>query len=295
MAVALCGLNVSSQNISKDRLTKHVYVLASDSLTGRKVGSEGGRKAAEYIANELRNMGQTPIIDTFQNKVLLRNILCRFDGTDPVLKNEYIIVVCHYDHIGQNQEGQIFPGANDNATSNAALLEMVRNWKPTKRSVIFVWSDGEEFGMLGARSHVLKYISELDKIKLVIGLEMLGHLNRTNNAHLLGQELTVEGSDIVDEIKKNGELEIITQIEYSERFLGGTDTAPFWMKGIPVMVWFVNSMENYHKTTDTAQTIDYDGMVKLTKYISESITKFADTPTITATQLAKENILNRQK
>lgn len=290
LAATLWSVSISAQNISTENITKHVYVLASDSLAGRKAGSEGGQKAANYIAFELRKMGLTPIIESSQGKVALQNVICELKGTDPTLENERILIVSHYDHIGQNGDGVIYPGANDNATSNAALLEVVRNWKPTKRSVIFMWSDGEEMGMLGARAYVEKHRAELGNLKLVMASEMLGHLDRTKNVHLLGQDLTVEGADIVAAIVEDSELDIITQSEHPERFLGGTDTAAFWVEGIPVMVWFTDSSENYHKTTDTAQTIDYKGMTLITKYIARSIQKFADSPTITATELARLKI-----
>lgn len=287
LVIALWSVWAQAQSISIDSIQKHVEVLASDSLAGRQVGTEGGAKAASYILRELCQMGLAARVDTAFEPIRLLNVICEFEGTDPELKKERIILVSHYDHIGVSDFGEVFSGANDNAVSNAAMLELARNWHPTKRTVVLLWSDGEEIGMLGAKYYKEKYSSEMDNVKLVMASEMLGHLDETENVQCLGVDLTIEGSQIIQSIATD-KLEIVTENEYPDRYLGGTDTAAFKDDGTPVMVWFTDSSANYHQPTDTAQTIDYQGVTLIAEHILSSIQAFANHATLTASPLANK-------
>lgn len=290
-ATILCSSFAVAQDISIDNLKKHVYVLASDSIAGRKAGTPTGRKANTYIVNSLSDSQINAQTDTslMNNGESLINIRHIFQGNDPELRDELILVIAHYDHIGVDKNGEICPGANDNATSVAALLEMARQWSPTKRSVVFIWSDGEELGILGTKSFVKQYPEKIKQIKLVISSEMLGYYNRTESFECLGKKMTEEGAAILDGISTNG-LNFVTENYMEPVFLRSTDTAPFIAYGIPVMVWMTPSMANLHQPTDSAELIDYTSMTEITKHLYNTLQAFANCETITAAEAAKKEI-----
>lgn len=290
-ATILCSSFAVAQDISIDNLKKHVYVLASDSLAGRKAGTPTGRKATTYIVNSLSDSQINAKTDTslMNNGESLINVRHIFQGNDPKLRDELILVIAHYDHIGVDQNGKIYPGANDNATSVAALLEMARQWSPTKRSVMFIWSDGEELGILGTKSFVKQYPENIKQIKLVISSEMLGYYDRTNSFVCMGVNMSQEADEILKVISTSG-LNLVTENPMESIFLRSTDTAPFIAFGIPVMVWTTPSMDNLHRPTDAAELIDYATMTEITKHLYNSLQAFANCETITATEAAKNEI-----
>ena len=180
LLVASTALMAQTQ---QQRLEKHLYYLASDSLQGRKAGSDDGRKAAAYIENEYRQMGLQPFGGTYrhyflhsyssirgrsvpvsadsvdyyaaQDKTVYCNLVGIIEGSDPVLKNEYIVVGGHYDHLGV-KDGEVYNGADDNASGTASVTEVARQLLARrgdlKRSVIICAFDAEELGLFGSQA-----------------------------------------------------------------------------------------------------------------------------------------------
>ncbi len=154
------------ETIHKRELRQHCEVLASDTLEGRETGTHGGEAAGTYIAGVLRKekhaLPAAPDGDYFQPfPPNSRNILVRIPGGDAALGREYVVVGAHYDHVGYGNSrnsrgpiGFIHNGADDNASGTAALLELVDAFcsldVPPKRSLLFVFWDGEEEGLLGS-------------------------------------------------------------------------------------------------------------------------------------------------
>ena len=125
-----------------------------------------------------------------------RNILVRLPGSDPDLKREYVVIGAHYDHVGRGNSrnsrgpiGQIHNGADDNASGTSALLELVDAFcsldVAPKRSLLFVFWDGEEQGLLGSQYWISAPTVPLEQIRLVINIDMIGRL-RDNRADVFG-------------------------------------------------------------------------------------------------------------
>jgi hypothetical protein len=122
------NFEVALQSIKAPDLTRHGAFLSSDAFEGRNCGSRGEGIAALYIASELRRMGVNPggTDGTYFQHVPLSgdrlsfNVLGRIDGTDPGLRHEVVIVGAHYDHLGMNRSGEIYNGADDNASGSSA-------------------------------------------------------------------------------------------------------------------------------------------------------------------------------
>ena len=134
---ALMAVSISSfAQTRQERLTEHVYYFAADSLNGRAAGSEDAAKAAAYIVKEFESIGLKPFYDDwympFTTKgVNYKNVVAVIEGSDPVLKDQYIVLGAHYDHLGI-KKGQIYNGADDNASGTAAVTEVAR--RPSSRS-----------------------------------------------------------------------------------------------------------------------------------------------------------------
>src|SRR3954452_2191527 len=179
------------ESITADELYHYVEVLADDVYEGRASGSRGGHAAAQWLIQQLRPFQLTPAgnnggyVQTFSNDC--RNILALQPGDDPQLQNEVILVGAHYDHVGYGSAnnsygpiGKIHNGADDNASGTSAVLETLetfaRSGLKTRRTILFVFWDGEERGLVGSRYWLSHPTLPIDRVKLDITLDMVGRL-----------------------------------------------------------------------------------------------------------------------
>ncbi|MHB9040153.1 MAG: M20/M25/M40 family metallo-hydrolase, partial [Melioribacteraceae bacterium] len=191
---------------SSERMLKTVQYLASEELAGRAPGSTGINKAADFIAEKFKNAGLLPgaddgtyfqkwdeVVDAKGTKAEVKNIIGIIPGTNPNLKDESVIVCAHYDHLGlgwpsanKGNEGKIHPGADDNASGVAVILELAellgKTLKP-QRTVIFVAFTSEESGLLGSKYYVQNMVRF--PAKKVIGVLNFDTVGRLGNNKLL--------------------------------------------------------------------------------------------------------------
>ena len=157
----LNATSVNSQIISKELVKKHLYILSSDEMEGRKAGTKGIEKAAQYIEQEFERIGldkfdeMTSFRQKFEkNGLSLFNVIGFLEGKSK--KNELIIISAHYDHLGVKIDGEgdlIFNGANDNASGVAAILTLAEYFNTNninERSLLFVAFTAEEMGLIGS-------------------------------------------------------------------------------------------------------------------------------------------------
>ena len=189
IALMLLGVTAVAQT-RQQRLTEHVYYLAADSLQGRKAGTEYSRKAASYIQRQYEEIGLKPFFgDWFHyfapggedSSIGAKyvDVVGVIEGSDPKLKNEYIVLGAHFDHLGV-RKGKVYNGADDNASGSAALIEVARELYARrdclKRSVIIAAFDAEELGLWGSKAladTLVKAVGQ-DRIKLMMSLDMVG-------------------------------------------------------------------------------------------------------------------------
>ena len=272
---------ITAQTTLKERLEKHVYTLADDSLKGRKAGSPENQKVAEYIIDQWKEIGITPYqedsyIQPF--KMQYQNVIGILHGNDSLFQNEYIVVGAHYDHLGTKIKDDsivIYNGADDNASGVATLIELGRQLKAIqpmlKRSIILVAFDAEEAGLLGSSHFVDNPIVPLQQIKLMLSVDMVGY-------HRKSGYVKYEGSGTI----KNGENQILEEQiipeglhvkikKFENSPFTATDTRPFAMKGIPTLAVTTGLKSPYHKPEDAADLIDYDGMALITTHLTNYI------------------------
>jgi len=191
------------------------------------------------------------------------NVVGLLEGSDPKLKDEYLVIGAHLDHVG-SQAGEIYaPGANDNASGSAAVLEMAKTFinskiKP-KRSIIFVLFASEEIGLEGAKHFADNSPVPVEKITAMINLDCVGY----------GDSIQVgngKSAPNLWQIAKTNDSLYTKQMTTNTWLGGGADATPFHQKGIPC-AYFVttNSYEHLHSITDTYDTLNKDLYEKITR------------------------------
>lgn len=211
------------------------------------------------------------------------NILGYVEGTDTKLKDEFIVVGAHYDHLGYggptSMKGhggrpQVHNGADDNASGVVSMIEIAQKFmqNPPKRSVIFVSFSAEEMGLLGSVHFVNNAPIEIDKITSMINLDMVGRMKKN--------ELTVFGtssSNAFDSIIDSLDLSDTVAVTKASDAYGPSDHASFVTKNIPVLMFFTGIHEDYHKPSDDWDKINYQGMIWATDYIYSVVNTLANT------------------
>ena len=199
----------------------------------------------------------------YEKEAKTMNVVAMIEGSDAKLKEEFVIVGAHLDHVG-SQAGLLFPGANDNASGSAAVLEIaeafVKGGVQPKRSVVFVLFASEEQGLYGAKHFVESWKKGYDKITAMINLDCVGY----------GDSIQVGNGKSAPELWK-----IANQIDETsfnsmvDRTWsgGGADATPFHEKGIPCLYFVTtNSYDHLHLPTDKVETLNlvlYEKVVRL--------------------------------
>ena len=282
-------ITMAQQPSQKNRLEKHLYFLASDSLRGRLGGSDDAMRAAEYIVKQYEEMGIEPFYETgylqsFTNSLLgggrtFNNVVAFIPGNDPALKDEYVIVGAHYDHLGV-KNGKIYNGADDNASGTAAVIEIARQLKShqnqLKRSVIIVNFDGEELGLLGSDYMAERLAKEkrIKKVCLMMSVDMVGWYGQSGKLIVQGVGTMEKGKSMLKELAALlGVTLKTTKFEHS--VLTATDTEGFAKKGVPTLAVTTGLKSPYHKPEDDANLIDYEGLDKVSDYLTRLTTTVA--------------------
>lgn len=201
-----------------------------------------------------------------------RNVVGMVRGTDPQLKNEYVSIGAHFDHEGVGPAG-VYNGADDNASGTVAVLELARVFaenRPNKRSVLFMLHTAEEKGLLGS-----KYLSEnmnnLDNMIAHVNLDMIGR-EATDSIYSIGSDrLSSEFSDLIDQVNSSGMNlfldKSLDQPDDKRRLYYRSDQYNFAKKGIPVVFFFDNHKEDYHRITDDIEKINYQKIKNVTQLV----------------------------
>ena len=266
----------NAQSAQQERLKKHVYLLASDSLRGRDAGTVDADKAAQYIVKQFKEIGIEPyykegFYQPFEKygTTTYKNIVGVIPGNDPVLKDEYIVIGAHYDHVGVKND-KIYNGADDNASGTATIIEMARILKARqsqlKRSIIVVAFDAEEKGLWG--SNYLTEQLDLSKIKLMMSIDMVGWLHEGKTLRLHGAATIKDGKKLLQEEARKMQMDI-DAIKFETSVFGATDTQGFAKKNVPTLYVTTGLKSPYHKPEDDAELIDYEGMDRITSYMAD--------------------------
>jgi len=273
---------------SEQRMMADIHHLAGKKLAGRGLGSDELDEAANYIAKVFQQAGlQTHDDDYFQQwradvtklgtDIVLKNVIGILPGTNPLYTGQSIVVSAHYDHLGrgwpdvrEGNEGKIHPGADDNASGVAVMLELARilgkKWQP-ERTVVFVAFTGEEAGLLGSDYYVANNTHYPAKQAMaILNLDAVGRLG-DNAISIFGADSASEwvhifrGVGFVTGIKTN----------INKRPFGASDHVNFHEIGIPGVQFFSGIHLDYHRPSDTIDKINGAGLVKVASVVRETL------------------------
>ena len=297
----LVSVFLNSQTINEISVKKHLYTLANDSMQGRKAGSPGIEKAAKYIEQQFSEIGLKPFENSSfrqsfkhinsrsekKEELDLFNIIGLLKGTS--LKEEFVIISAHYDHLGQIEGGKgdlVFNGANDNATGVAAMIMLAEYFKKAqinKRSVLFVAFTAEEMGLVGS-NYFGKTISA-ESIIAGVNIEMIGKESPfgPKTAWLTGFKRSTFG-EIIQKNLSSSEYRLYPDPYKDFRLFFRSDNASLARLGVPAHTFSTSPMDkdlDYHQLSDEVETLDVKIITETIKAISvgvKSIVSGDDTP-----------------
>jgi len=276
------------------RMMGVVKTLASKTYEGRGVGTKGLDKAADYIARELKAAGLKPggedgtYFQTFTVKgeggksVEVRNVVGIIPGNKPELAGQSVVLSAHYDHLGHGWpgardafKGQIHPGADDNASGVAVMLEMAHALAKSApdRTIIFLASTAEEAGLLGAR-HYVKTAKDYpaDKIFANVNLDTVGRAE--GKIMIFGASSAREWPFIfMGTTATTGIQTVLAQQE-----VNASDHTAFLEANIPAIHIFGAATTDYHRPSDTAKTIDPSSLVRVATLTKEVVAYLGTRP-----------------
>ena len=228
--------------------------------------------------------GKTEIVRELANT---RNVVMLLPGEDEKLKNEYIIIGAHFDHLGMGGQGSgsraldtigIHHGADDNASGVAMMLELARKFAETngshKRTIVCLAFTGEEEGLLGSKHFTDDPGINLSSVNAMINLDMVGRLNETNNLQIFG---VGTATGLKNLIYSKSDTSVI-KLTLSDEGYGPSDHSSFYGKNIPVLFYFTGAHLDYHTPMDTWDKINFDGMVKISGLIFNVAEELASSP-----------------
>jgi hypothetical protein len=298
-AVAACASATPAINpsLKPAGIAADIAYLASPALAGRASGTPGNDSAAVFLARRHYALGlpgafsalcateQGCGVSYFQyfvgDEVAGHNVGAFIRGSDPDFYREFVVVGAHYDHLGRSPRfaldpdllSSVRPGADDNASGTAALLELARRLaaSPPPRSVLIIHFDAEEWGLVGSRAFVQRPPVPASAIVFMLNLDMVGRLR--------GHDLLIDGS--VADLPTRALADSVARAlgvpaARSNASEGRSDHAVFAALGVPALSLTSGFHPDYHRVTDVASRIDVPGLTRIVD-VAEGIVRAAAT------------------
>jgi hypothetical protein len=283
-----------SEVIRTEELKAHVYRLASPEFLGRR--GPGAARAANYIADAFEKLKLKPAFgDSYfqpipwlltsgkdkQSSIIGKNVGAILPGSDPKLKDEWILLSCHLDHLGTKGD-KLFAGADDDASGCAMLLEVAERFalqkaKP-KRTIVFVAFDQEESGLLGSTHFAAKPPLAFGQMKACLTADMIGR----SMGNVMDEYVFALGSESSKELRQ-----LLEETPPKEGLKAGrigadiigtrSDYGPFRDRNVPFLFFSTGIHPDYHTPNDTPDRIDFEKARKICNWIFELTAKLADT------------------
>ena len=229
---------------------------------------------SKQAAEKLANAKVTLTTDVVRAEVPSYNVIGVLEGSDPILKQQNIIIGAHYDHLGRGGEGSLAPksgeihhGADDNASGTAGLIELARlfsSQKPRlKRTLIFIAFSGEEEGLLGSNYYVNHPLAPLTNTVGMINMDMIGRMK--------DRKLIIGGVGTAKEWRQLIEPEKSFELTLNEDGFGPSDHSSFYGKQVPVLFFWTGTHNDYHKPSDTWDKINYNDEAKILGFVARIV------------------------
>ncbi len=298
-AVAICFVNERGDSadvlspFGLDRLGKNSGIVAlqvrrtpcarifppkGTSMFVAETAIETKRKPNSFA---LMNTTATVSVETELVEGSSTNVAGVIRGSDPTLASQYIVVGAHYDHLGMGDENSlhskrdpiIHPGADDNASGTAGLIELARRLlaNPPRRSVLFLAFSGEEKGLIGSKYWTTTPTIPLSDVAAMINMDMIGRL-RDNKLNIQGTGTSAIWPALIDRTKTDLPLVVSSTADG----FGPSDHSSFTAKSVPVLFFFTGLHSDYHRPSDTWDKLNYDGESTVLTYIERVVRDVAD-------------------
>jgi len=285
-------LETALNKISAESAKRTVNYLTSDELEGRMSGKKGNVLAAEFIKKEFENQGYITQYQKFKIKRInagpkneegddfTQNVCAWSIGKDEKKRKDIIVVGAHMDHIGYGpkmsnapNKKQIHPGADDNASGTAALLEIAKGMSNlnNQKTILFIAFSAEEMGLLGSEFYCNNPIlpanePDIKRHVFMLNMDMVGYLKKGQvKVSFENQESSIDITRYIGELSNKYTF----AKGITSRGSGGSDHASFYNKRIPIAFLHTGGHNYYHTPADTADKLNYDGIEKISKYALE--------------------------
>tara|TARA_R110002167_G_scaffold231963_2_gene437187 strand:- start:23805 stop:24710 length:906 start_codon:yes stop_codon:yes gene_type:complete len=271
-----CSIDTAKPSIPimpDEIVLQHLHYLSSDSLAGRQVGTKGGLLAQDYIIKQLQQYQVMPLTTAYKASFSSNNFFKTTQGNNivgftpgTIWPNKFIVLSAHFDHLGSRGR-KIYHGADDNASGTSALLHYAKRIQqsPLRHSVIFLFTDGEEANLMGARAFIKQNSHLLADIALNINIDMIAGTRSTKKLRYISRRL--------DEILTRDVIQTLTTQDYAIELKQGfkqhgrskkprirweiaSDHAVFYQQKIPFIYYGVGNHQNYHQTSDSYENIN---------------------------------------
>ena len=298
-ACAAFGFSTFAQSeVTEKEIAEHISFLASPKMAGRFPGTRENKKVVDYLIKNFKQAGikayGNSYIQEFKAKIRVKkgldtpvvttqNVIGFIEGSDPLLKNEFIVLGAHYDHLGMGGPSSKKPdtvgihlGADDNASGTAALLEIAERLaahkKDLKRSVLFIAFGAEEQGLLGSKYFVAHPLIPLSSIKLMLNMDMVGRMNTEKQLYMGGAASFDGGMELMKSLGPQAGINPIV-IAYD---VGGSDHVSFYKKNISVLGFHTGGHPQDHTPEDDFAHINIAGEKLVCDYIYKAIVSVAN-------------------
>jgi hypothetical protein len=214
------------------------------------------------------------------------NIVGLLEGSDPVLKNEVVVIGAHMDHLGMGGQGSladdhhpaIHHGADDNASGTAGVMALSEYFSSSttrpKRSLLFICFSGEELGLLGSAWYVKHPIVPLEKTAAMLNMDMIGRME-SNKLIVSGSGTSSAWNSLLDDLNKPQKFQMFR----NDNGFGASDQQSFYVAKIPVLFFFTGLHSDYHKPSDTADKINSVDEARVVEFVAACAERIADSST----------------
>jgi len=260
-----------------------INIVISETMADALLSSAGA--TAQSIKEKIiksnkpmsRKLGKTSMrinIEIKQWPAVSQNVVACLDGSDPILKNQFVVFSAHYDHLGKRDDGTIFNGADDDGSGTTAIVELAQAYASNpirpKRSLLFIAHAGEEKGLLGSEYFTSNPLVPLENITTNLNIDMIGR-NDSNSVYIIGSDhLSSELHHLNEDANKTIGLNFdytYNDVNDPNRFYYRSDHYNFAKHGIPIIFYFTGTHEDYHRPEDDVEKINFDKMQKITRLI----------------------------
>ncbi|MBK9383944.1 MAG: M28 family peptidase [Planctomycetes bacterium] len=222
------------------------------------------KRKAEKLVTDGRRLELS--VDLERATLSVPNVVGVRRGSDPQRANEYVLIGAHFDHVGRRSDGEIFRGADDNASGTSALLAIARAFAeaPTKRSIVFVAFSGEEKGLIGSDAFAATPPFPLARCVAMLNLDMVGR-GEKGNLQVGGTWDAPDLKKVLLEAYRKKKSGLVLDLEGGKDIWQRSDQYSFHRRGVPALFFFAGFHDDYHQPSDRVEKIDIDKLVRIAK------------------------------